>query len=187
MRRAIVHDPKDTSGLVIGGLRHDLSNKAVKGRDSTALFTAAKHFGSVDIECRQIGPCTTALILMFHLHRRAGLGRLRGIDAGSGLDAGLFIGGQNKFIVLEQLLFQTLSYRSRIRLAFVAKCGSRGKIQQRCCQGRMASWFSQRHTVLSLMVATKPDRRTSPATSAVLHRERGRACFLGDSQTKALT
>lgn len=105
MRRAIVHDPKDTSGLVIGRLRHDLSNKAVKGRDSTALFTAAKHFGSVDIQCRQIGPCTTALILMFDLHRRAGLGGLGGIDAGSGLDAGLFIGGQNKFIVLEQLLF----------------------------------------------------------------------------------
>src|SRR4030066_2058110 len=76
MRRAVVHDPKDPSGLVIGRLHHDLSNKAVKGRDSTASFTAAKHFGSVDIQCCQIGPCTTALILMFHLHRRAGLGGL---------------------------------------------------------------------------------------------------------------
>src|SRR5919204_3623070 len=90
MIRAVVHNPKDPSGLVIRRLHHDLSNKAVKRRDSTAWFTAAKDFGSVDIQCRQIGPCTTALILMLHLHRRARLGGPGGTDAGSSLNAGLF-------------------------------------------------------------------------------------------------
>ena len=37
----------------------------------------------------------------------------------------------------------------------------------------MASWLSQRHTVLSLMVATKPDRRACAAISATLQRDKG--------------
>ena len=41
-----------------------------------------------------------------------------------------------------------------MRPAFSWKFGSRGKIQQRCCQGRMASSCSQRQTVLLLMRAT---------------------------------
>ena len=54
----------------------------------------------------------------------------------------------------------TLSYKSGIRPAFSAKWGSRGKTQQRCCHGRMASSWSQRQTVVLLMLATNPDWRT---------------------------
>src|SRR3972149_122346 len=51
---------------------------------------------------------------------------------------------------------KTRSYRSRMREALAAKSGSRGKIQQRCCHGRIASSESQRQTVLSLILATSP-------------------------------
>src|SRR5229473_2392764 len=40
-----------------------------------------------------------------------------------------------------------------MRPALAAKSGSRGKIQLRCCQGRRASAFSQRHRVVPLISA----------------------------------
>ena len=74
-----------------------------------------------------------------------------------------------------------------MRPALVAKSGSRGNIQQRCCQGRMASSLSHRHTVLSLMVATTPADRMYRAMSAVLHRDKGTPLVAGNSQASALT
>src|SRR5712692_5333482 len=72
-----------------------------------------------------------------------------------------------------------------MRPALMAKSGSRGKIQVRCCQGRMASSLSQRHTVLSLIVATMPQRCASRTMSAVLRRERGKPSVAGSSQAMA--
>src|SRR5438093_3358281 len=72
-----------------------------------------------------------------------------------------------------------------MRPALTAKSGSRGKIQVRCCQGRMASALSQRHTVLSLIVATMPERCASRTMSAVLRRESGTPSVAGSSQAMA--
>jgi len=79
------------------------------------------------------------------------------------------------------------SYRSRMRPALIANCGSRGNIHVRCCQGRMASSLSHRHTVLSLIVATKPTLRTYRAMSAVLHRDKGTPVVAGSSHASAFT
>ena len=81
----------------------------------------------------------------------------------------------------------TRAYRSRMRPALAANCGSRGKIQHLCCQGRMASSCNHRHTVLSLMVAAIPLLRTSRAISGVLQRERGTPELAGSSQASAFT
>src|SRR5215211_1984345 len=43
--------------------------------------------------------------------------------------------------------WNTRAYRSSTRVALAAKSGSRGKTQERCCHGLMASWQSQRRTV----------------------------------------
>src|SRR5437763_1834104 len=40
--------------------------------------------------------------------------------------------------------FQMRWYKSKMPPALASKSGSRGKIQQRCCQGRMASSLSHR-------------------------------------------
>jgi hypothetical protein len=74
-----------------------------------------------------------------------------------------------------------------MRLALDTNCGSRGNNQARCCQGRIASSWSQRHTVLSLIVATNPAERTCRAMSAVLHRDKGIPVVAGSSQARALT
>ena len=51
----------------------------------------------------------------------------------------------------------------------------------------MASSCNHRHTLLSLIVATLPARRTSRAISAVLKRESGTPSVAGNSQARALT
>src|ERR1019366_5097113 len=81
---------------------------------------------------------------------------------------------------------QRRSCRSRSRPALAWKCGSRGKIQQRCCQGRIASSCSQRQTVLSLMRATRPERGACRATSATLSRQSGKPKVAGISYASAL-
>jgi hypothetical protein len=81
---------------------------------------------------------------------------------------------------------QVRSYRSSNRLALLSKSGSRGRIQQRCCQGRIASSCSQRHKVLSLIVATKPWSRAYRANSGTLQRAKGCSRREGSSQAKAL-
>ena len=74
-----------------------------------------------------------------------------------------------------------------MRPALTAKSGSRGKIQQRCCQGRIASAWSQRHTVLVLSVATSPLARAAAARSAAVQRARGAPDRVGNSHARALT
>src|SRR6266852_3533195 len=73
-----------------------------------------------------------------------------------------------------------------MRPALAAKSGSRGKIQVRCCQGRMASSWSHRHTVVSLMVATMPERWASRTRSLMLRRESGKPRVAGSSHARAL-
>jgi hypothetical protein len=51
----------------------------------------------------------------------------------------------------------------------------------------MASSLSQRRTVLSLIVATKPEERTYRAISGVLHRDKGTPVVAGSSQASAFT
>src|SRR5450631_522396 len=82
---------------------------------------------------------------------------------------------------------QQRAYKSRIRPALAWKQGSRGNIQQRCCQGRIASSCNQRHTVLLLMLATKPVLCACRATSATLNLDSGRPKVAGSSQANALT
>src|SRR5260370_8997901 len=73
-----------------------------------------------------------------------------------------------------------------MRPAWTANSGSRGKIQVRCCHGRIASSWSHRQTVLSLIRATMPDRCASRTISAVLSRESGRPRVTGSSHASAL-
>ena len=81
---------------------------------------------------------------------------------------------------------QQRAYRSRMRPALAWKWGSRGKIQQRCCHGRIASSCSQRQTVLSLMRATRPARCAWRVTSATLSLDSGTPKVAGSSQAIAL-
>src|SRR5919109_73601 len=80
-----------------------------------------------------------------------------------------------------------LAYRSRMRPAFEINFGSRGKIQVRCCQGRIASSCSHRQTVLLLKLATMPERCALRTISAELKRESGTPSVAGSSHAMAFT
>jgi len=60
------------------------------------------------------------------------------------------------FMFIAEKRPQPSSSRSRMCPALRAKSGSRGKIQLRCCQGRMASALNQRQSVVPLTRATMP-------------------------------
>src|SRR5829696_2043887 len=79
------------------------------------------------------------------------------------------------------------AYRSSTRPALTAKSGSRGKIQERCRHGRIASSFSHRHSVDTETWSTRPVVMTSSRNSARLQRPSGTALVAGSSQAIALT
>ena len=135
----------------------------------------------------QVSPGAAPRVLVLHAHRLAGFGR----QDWDGLRSRAWMLVFSSVEMTNSssrrgLPCQRRSYRSRMRPALSWKCGSRGKIQQRCCHGRIASSCSQRHTVLSLMRATSPERSAWRATSAALSRDRGRPSVAGSSQASAL-
>src|SRR5689334_9834165 len=64
----------------------------------------AEQLGVMDIQGRQIGHRPMPLVLMFHLHRLAGSRWLGGMDASSGLNAGLFIRRNDELVFLQRLV-----------------------------------------------------------------------------------
>ena len=52
---------------------------------------------------RQVSPSALARVLVFHLHGQPGLGREGFMQAVAGLDAGLFVGREHKFILVQWL------------------------------------------------------------------------------------
>jgi len=101
MGRAIVNNPKDTPCSGIGWLTHNVVNKPVKGGDAAFAFAPTEQFGAMHINGRNIGPSATPDVFMLHFHRYARLGRTGGMTTTACLDAGFFIGRQNKLIILK--------------------------------------------------------------------------------------
>src|SRR6476661_1124227 len=79
------------------------------------------------------------------------------------------------------------AYRSSTRAALVAKSGSRGKIQDRCCHGLIASADSQRQIVVPEIAATMPCSTAARAKSGQCQRASGAPAVVGSSQASALT
>src|SRR5205823_1663267 len=188
MRRTVVHDPENSSCPPVRVLFHDLIDEAIKGCNSGFRFAATEKFDLVDIPGGQIGPGSQTAVFVFDLHRLIWLWGQRFCFSAPRLHAGLLVGRQDELIWAEfTTLPETLWYKSRMRPALASKSGSRGKIQQRCCQGRMASSLSHRQRVVSLREAASPQERTWAPSSATLQRERGAPTRLGNSQAIALT
>ena len=68
-----------------------------------------------------------------------------------------------------------------------AKCGSRGKIHDRCCQGLRASSASQRRTVDAEGAGARPLAAAWRASSGQVQRARGSPLEAGISHARALT
>src|ERR1700730_12756437 len=77
-------------------------DEPVKGRDTILGFTAAVDSGSVDVQCRDVGPGTATIVLVLDMHGSAWAATLRGVFAAASLNAGLFIGGNDEFVILQR-------------------------------------------------------------------------------------
>ena len=149
--RSIVQNPEDSSGFFIGSLGHDLIDQAAKR--SNPIFSATEELGPMHIQCCQISPSAAARVFMFHLHR----------------DAGLRGEGSMPTAASWMLVFSSAERTNSPSVEDTPRYA-----QQRCCQGRMASSWSQRQTVVLLMLAPtrtgalgRPDRRCSIARWAI--------------------
>jgi hypothetical protein len=69
----------------------------------------------------------------------------------------------------------------------LAKSGARGAIQDRYCQGLIASALSHRRTVDGEMSTTTPASIASQASSRLDHRDSGMPRVAGSSQAIAVT
>jgi len=80
VRRPVIDDPKDSTGLTVRRLGHDLSHQPVERDNPRRGLTTAKQLETVDIQGGQISPSSAPFILMLDLHGRSRLGRQRGED-----------------------------------------------------------------------------------------------------------
>ena len=95
MSRAVVHNPKDSASRFVGLLAHDFADQPVHGSDSALDFTATEDFCAMDIPSRQVGPGALAKVLVLDTSGTPGSWWECRLFAPSGLNAGLFVGGNN--------------------------------------------------------------------------------------------
>lgn len=103
MGRTVVNNPKNSSCLVVGWLFHHLGYEAIERNDAAFMLAATKQLNPVHIKGSNVSPRTTSFILMFHPHRQTRLGWIGLMATGSSLNAGLFIGTKDKFVVFKLL------------------------------------------------------------------------------------
>jgi len=110
-----------------------------------------------------------------------------GGDPRARLDRGLLVGADDVVARVQALALPAAGVEVEDRPARSANSGSRGKIQERCCQGLIASSESQRQTVTPLICSTIPRPIASRANSADDQRDSGTPPTTGSSQAIAIT
>lgn len=104
MRGAVVDDPEDSARLSVRRSSHDLLNKPVEGGDACGRFAATEDAGMMDTQGGDLSPGAAAGVLVLDQHRAMRLRRRTGMEAASSLNAGLFIGGDDKLVLSERLV-----------------------------------------------------------------------------------
>ena len=95
MRRAIVENPKDALGRPIGLLTHHFPDQTVERFDAVLPSTAAEHFGPTDIPSCEVDPGPFPLVFAFYPGGFPWAGREGAMESATGLNAGLFVGGEH--------------------------------------------------------------------------------------------
>ena len=98
---AVIDDPEDATGFVVGRPGHDLLDEVEEGVDAGGGLATAKDPSMVDVESGEVGPGTAALVFVLDAHEAMGSRRQGRMCATTGLHAGLLIGGDDKFVAFE--------------------------------------------------------------------------------------
>ena len=95
MSGAVVYDPKDAASGLVGLLAHDFADEPIHGGDSALDLAATENLRPMDIPSCQVGPGAFAKVLVLNAHGPVGSGRQSWMFPASGLDAGLFVRGND--------------------------------------------------------------------------------------------
>ena len=123
----VVNDPEDTAGVVVGRACHDLFHQAIKGRDARSCFATAKDAGMMNIESGDVRPCAATIVFVLNKHRTIRRRRQRCMVAPAGLDAGLFVSGDDKFVTAERLAIPA----ARIQIQYSPGLGGKGRVTRK--------------------------------------------------------
>jgi hypothetical protein len=93
------------------------------GGDSAVDFTATEDFCPMDIPSRQVGPGALAKVLVLDASGTAGSWWECGLFAPSGLNAGLFVGGNNIVIRTQRGAFPNPLVKIEDRTGFIGEVG----------------------------------------------------------------
>ena len=163
-------------------------------RRRVASFAEANHIPVVTLKGAdrnivggQVGEGAEAVVLALGPHRPSRPRREREVDAHAGLDAGLLVGAEHVLVLAERLPFPFPLVEVQGAGGLRAKCGLRGKIHDRCCQGFRASSASQRRTVDAEGAGAMPLAAAWRASSGQVQRARGVPLEAGISRARALT
>ena len=134
----------------------------------------AEHPGVVDVVGGEVGQGAAAAVLELDPAGAPGRGRSSAVAAVQGLQLGFLIGADHVVVGAQWLALPAAGHTGRAPgRPWSAKSGSRGKIQDRCCQGLIASAASQRRTVAAEIVSAIPRVIASVANSVLDHRDNG--------------
>lgn len=95
MSRAVIHDPKDALGGLVGFAAHHLRDEAVRGSNPIFLYAVSEELGAMEVPSRQIGPSALPEILVLDSHGSAGGDCQGGLLTAARLNAGFFIRGDS--------------------------------------------------------------------------------------------
>lgn len=123
MSGAVVHDPEDASCGLVGLLAHDFAHEAIHRRDAILGLATTEDLGAVDIPSSQVDPGAPAKVLVFHSHGAVRRSRQSRLFPAAGLNAGLFIGRDDKVVSAQWSAFPNAMVQIEDRTCLGGKIG----------------------------------------------------------------
>ena len=120
---AVVHDPEDPAGGLVRLLAHDIADEPIHGSNSALHFTAAKDLCAMDIPSSQIGPGAFAKVLVLDASGAVGSHGQGRMFAAAGLNAGLFVRGNDVVINAQRSALPNVLVQIEDRAGFGSKVG----------------------------------------------------------------
>jgi hypothetical protein len=104
-------------------LVHDFADEAIHRSNSSLYFTAAENLGPMYIPSCQVGPSALAKVLVLDASGTVGSGRQGWLFPAAGLNAGLFVSGDDVVVSGQRSAFSDAFVQIEDRTGFVGKVG----------------------------------------------------------------
>jgi FixJ family two-component response regulator len=120
---AVVRDPEDVSCGLVGLLAHNFADEAIHRCDAILRLATTEDLGVVDVPSSQVGPGTPTKVLVFYSRGTVRRGRQSRLFPAAGLNACLFVGGNNTLVSAQGSAFPDAMVQVQDRRGLGAKIG----------------------------------------------------------------